>query len=155
MPGLKSLPPALVDVRAPEQARFALGNPPMCTSAAFERWQPRIASPLAVSQYAVEPSASTFELDWLVLPAHRPASPEIAESPSATIDGGPTPGPSAHAAALTQHQPTATTQATRRRRTAPTSSSREPGGDPLTLARSQATGSSTRGSTRPSSGRAR
>src|ERR1044072_3386571 len=122
MPGLKPVPPALVDVRAPEQARLALSTPPpMCTSAALERWQPRIASPLDVSQYALEPSASTFALESLVLPAQRPASPEIAESPSATIAGAPTPGPSAHAVPPVQQQPTATTQATRARRTAPTS----------------------------------
>jgi hypothetical protein len=34
----------------------------------------------------------------LVLPAHRPASPEIAESPTLTIQGEPVPGPSACAA---------------------------------------------------------
>src|SRR5713101_6869317 len=34
----------------------------------------------------------------LVLPAQRPASPEIAESPTLTIHGAPTPGPSACAA---------------------------------------------------------
>ena len=34
--------------------------------------------------YAVEPSASVREDEPFVLPAQRPASPEIAESPSAT-----------------------------------------------------------------------
>src|ERR1051325_4474942 len=127
MPGLKSLPPALVAVRAPEHARLALSTPPpMCPAAALERWQPRIASPFAASQYAVGPSASTLPLESLVLPAQRPASPEIAESPSATIAGAPTPGPSAHAVPPVQPQPPATTKATRARRTAPTSSSREP-----------------------------
>src|SRR5215212_4585150 len=112
MPGLKSLPPALVDVRAPEQARFAPRMPPpMCTSAALERWQPGIASPLAVCQYAVEPSASTLEGEPFVLPAQRPASPEIAESPSATTAGVPTPGPSARATPPATHQPTAMTHA--------------------------------------------
>src|SRR4051794_37986607 len=128
MPGLKSLPPAFVAVRAPEQARFALTTPPpMRTSAALERWQPRIASPLAVSQYAVGPSASTFALESFVLPAQRPASPETAESPSATIAGAPDPGPSAHAVLPHQQHPTAKTHATRARRTAPTSSSGKPG----------------------------
>src|SRR4051794_9011229 len=119
MPGLKSLPPAFVAVRAPEHARLALFTPPpICTSAACERWQPRIASPVGVSQYAREPSASTFELESFVLPAQRPASPEIAESPSATIAGVPEPGPSAHAVPPIQQPPTATTHATRPRRTA-------------------------------------
>ena len=34
-----------------------------------------------------------------MFPAQRPASPEMAESPSATIAGVPTPGPSARAVA--------------------------------------------------------
>src|SRR3954452_22252445 len=113
MPGLKSLPPAFVDVRAPEQARLTAGIP-MYTSAALERWQPRIASPLAVSQYAVEPSASTRDDELLVLPAQRPASPEIAESPSATTAGVPTPGPSALAGAQMQNSRTVVTPRTRR-----------------------------------------
>ena len=53
MPGLKSSPEAVpwVYVRAPEHARFALATPPpMWACAAFERWQPLIASPLGVSQ---------------------------------------------------------------------------------------------------------
>src|SRR5262245_7270312 len=71
----------------------------MLISAAFERWQPGIASPLDVSQYAVGPSASTRDELLFVLPAQRPASPEIAESPTATTAGAPTPGPSAKAGA--------------------------------------------------------
>src|SRR5688500_6350402 len=58
-----------------------------------------MASPEAVSQYAVEPSASTLLGESLVLPAQRPASPEIAESPIDTTVGVPTPGPSAAAGA--------------------------------------------------------
>jgi hypothetical protein len=53
MPGLKSWPAPVppVVVLAPEHARFALATvPPMCACAAFERWQPRIASPVGVSQ---------------------------------------------------------------------------------------------------------
>src|SRR4051812_28649533 len=47
--------------------------------------------------------------DPLVLPAQRPASPEIAESPSVTTVGVPTPGPSARAgAASTRAAPHAT-----------------------------------------------
>src|ERR687885_169225 len=95
MPGLKSLP-TLVDVLAPEHARLIAGTP-MYTSAAFERWQPGIASPVGVSEYGAEPSAPPRDGEPLVLPAHRPASPDIAESPSAAIDGVPTPGPSAYA----------------------------------------------------------
>src|SRR5215213_6547756 len=112
MPGLKAspepVPPVLVF--APEQARLRLATPSaMCACADFERWQPLIASPLGVSQYAVEPSASTREEDWFVLPAQRPASPEIAESPSVTTVGVPVPGPSAHAAgASASTSPTAT-----------------------------------------------
>jgi hypothetical protein len=45
----------------------------MWACADFERWQPRIASPVGASQYACEPSASTRDEDWFVLPAHRPA----------------------------------------------------------------------------------
>ena len=53
MPGLKSwpepVPPVLV--LAPEQARLALSTPsPMFACAAFERWQPLIASPFGASQ---------------------------------------------------------------------------------------------------------
>src|SRR4051794_10726540 len=81
-------PGPLVEGRAPEKARFARATPPpMWASAAFERWQPEMASPLDVSQYAVEPSASTRDESLLVLPAQRPASPEIAESPSVTTVG--------------------------------------------------------------------
>src|SRR5262245_3490535 len=69
----------------------------MLISAAFERWQPGIASPLDVSQYAVGPSASTRDELLFVLPAQRPASPEIAESPTATTADVPAPGPSARA----------------------------------------------------------
>src|SRR5688572_13028291 len=54
-------------------------------------------SPVGVSQYALEPSASTLVYESFVLPAQRPASPEIAESPSVTTVGVPTPGPSAEA----------------------------------------------------------
>ena len=54
MPGLKSSPEPVppVVVFAPEQARLRLFTPltPMCACAACERWQPRIASPEAVSQ---------------------------------------------------------------------------------------------------------
>src|SRR5690349_631508 len=102
MPGLKSSPSAVpwVYVRAPEQARLAEATPPpMCACAVFDRWHPTIDSPLGVSQYAVEPSASTLEDELLVLPAQRPASPEIAESPIVTTVGVPTPGPSAFATA--------------------------------------------------------
>src|SRR5215207_3564508 len=107
MPGLKFSPEAVppVDVFAPEQARFMLATPArMCACAALERWQPAIDSPVAVSQYAVEPSASTRHADMLVLPAQRPASPEMAESPSVTTVGVPTPGPSAAAGpAMARH----------------------------------------------------
>src|SRR5512132_105351 len=112
MPGLKSWPEPVpvVYVRAPEQARFALATPsPIFACADFERWQPSIASPVGVSQYAVDPSASTREDDWLVLPAQRPASPEMAESPSVTTVGVPTPGPAADApGASASTSPTAT-----------------------------------------------
>ena len=50
-PGLKLLP-VWVYVRAPEQARLSeltLTPPKMCASAAFERWQPGIASPVPVA----------------------------------------------------------------------------------------------------------
>src|SRR6185503_10668114 len=100
MPGLKSSPEPVppVDVLAPEQAKLALATPPpMCACAALERWQPGIASPFGASQYAVEPSASTRHAAMFVLPAQRPASPDIAESPSVTTVGVPTPGPSAAA----------------------------------------------------------
>src|SRR3954452_10748941 len=58
--------------------------PPMNTSADFERWQPGVDSAPGMSLYADGPSASVFDDAPLVLPAQRPASPEIAESPSAT-----------------------------------------------------------------------
>src|SRR5688572_21901213 len=100
MPGLKFSPDAVppVEVFAPEQAKFMLATPPpMCAWAALERWQPGIDSPVGVSQYAVEPSASTRHAAMFVFPAQRPASPDIAESPSVTTVGVPTPGPSAAA----------------------------------------------------------
>ncbi len=59
----------------------------MWTSAALDLWQPGIDSAPGTSWYAVGPSASVFEDAWFVLPAQRPASPEIAESPTATTDG--------------------------------------------------------------------
>src|SRR5688572_14984734 len=89
MPGLNS--PSLMReyVRAPEQEMFALWTPsPLCTSADFERWQPGVDSAPGMSWYADEPSASVFDGAPFVLPAQRPASPEMAESPSATTDGG-------------------------------------------------------------------
>src|SRR5919112_1862101 len=73
----------------------------MNACAALERWQPAIDSPVEVSQYAVGPSASTRAGSPFVLPAQRPASPEIAESPSVTTAGVPVPGPSAAAGAAT------------------------------------------------------
>src|SRR5688572_12867907 len=91
----------------------------MCTSAALERWQPAIASRPATSWYAVDPSASTRELEPFVLPAQRPASPEIAESPSATTAGVPTPGPSARAAPQKTSAIAHATTATRRIRLPP------------------------------------
>src|SRR5436190_11580017 len=102
MPGLKSssVPVPCVDVVAPEQARLKPSTPPpMNACAAFERWQPAIDSPVEVSQYADEPSASVRHDSLFVLPAQRPPSPEIAESPSVTTAGVPTPGPSAAAGA--------------------------------------------------------
>src|SRR4051812_50206392 len=71
----------------------------MWISADFERWHPGIVSAVfaALSLYAVEPSASMFDELLLVLPAQRPASPEIAESPTLTTHGDPAPGPSAAA----------------------------------------------------------
>src|SRR4051794_13009111 len=88
MPGLKAPSLKRVYVRAPEQARFALSTPPlMCTSADLERWQPGVDSAPGTSLYAVGPSASVLAEDWFVLPAQRPASPEIALSPSATTSG--------------------------------------------------------------------
>src|SRR5215217_2961513 len=117
MPGLKFSPEAVppVDVFAPEQARLMLATPPpMCACAALERWQPAIDSPVGVSQYAVEPSASTRHADMLVLPAQRPASPEMAESPSVTTAGVPTPGPSATAGGAS---PSATPHRTTNNRT--------------------------------------
>jgi hypothetical protein len=99
-----------VYVRAPEHARFFEATPPpMWISADFARWQPGIASPVEVSQYAVEPSASTSLELWFVLPAQRPASPEIAESPTLTTVGVPTPGPSPNAAAGTTASAASTT----------------------------------------------
>src|SRR4051794_23065780 len=85
MPGL-NLPSLTREyVRAPEQARLTLVTPPpMWTSADFERWQPGVDSAPGMSLYADEPSASVREDAPLVLPAQRPASPEMAESPSAT-----------------------------------------------------------------------
>src|ERR1700675_4844738 len=56
----------------------------------------------------------------LVLPAQRPASPEIAESPTLTIHGAPTPGPSACAGAA----PVATVAPTNPNNIAPTASLR-------------------------------
>src|SRR4051794_14973180 len=85
-----------------------------------------MASPPDVPQYAVEPGASTRELEPLVLPAQRPASPEIAESPSAAIDGVPTPGPSALAVPVPPRSAIAHASIATRRATAPTSCSREP-----------------------------
>src|SRR3954447_8498493 len=86
----------------------------MKACAAFERWQPAIDSRVGVSQYAVGPSASTRAGPAFVLPAQRPASPEIAESPSVTTTGVPTPGPSADAGAAAPRT-TATTTNTNRR----------------------------------------
>src|SRR5215218_11229949 len=60
----------------------------MCTSADLERWQPGVDSAPVMSLYAVGPSASIFDDAWLVLPAQRPASPEMAESPTDTTVGG-------------------------------------------------------------------
>src|SRR5215207_7055836 len=125
MPGLKFSPEAVppVDVRAPEQARFLLATPPpMCACAALERWQPAIDSPVDVSQYAVEPSASTRHAAMFVLPAQRPASPEMAESPSVTTVGVPTPGASATAGpAMARHArtPAMDTRPTARMRNLP------------------------------------
>src|SRR3954447_1726931 len=81
----------------------------MNACAAFERWHPSIDSPAGVSQYAVGPSASTRAVSPFVLPAQRPASPEIAESPTDTIVGAPTPGPSARAAPTAGPSAAATT----------------------------------------------
>ena len=77
----------------------------MPTSEDFERWHPWIASavPDVLSKYAVEPSASTLLGEPFVLPAQRPASPEIAESPTLTTAGVPTPGPSASAGTAGTH----------------------------------------------------
>src|SRR3954471_13508695 len=86
----------------------------MKACAAFERSQPGIDSPVGVSQYAVGPSASTRAGPAFVLPAQRPASPEIAESPSVTTTGVPTPGPPADAGAAAPRT-TATTTNTNRR----------------------------------------
>src|SRR5215218_7040831 len=87
MPGLNLPSDKREYVRAPEQARLTdVRPPPMCTSADLDRWQPGIASPVppALSKYAAGPSASVREGEPFVLPAQRPASPDIAESPSAT-----------------------------------------------------------------------
>src|SRR5687767_351998 len=124
MPGLKSeLPPPDVNVLAPEQARLSeLTPPPMWMAADSERWHPGIASAVrvALSQYAFAPPASTRFEPLLVLPAQRPASPEMAESPRLTTHGVPAPGPSAAAggaAIVTAIAETraAVTTATRRR----------------------------------------
>src|ERR1700742_3184316 len=61
----------------------------MCTSADLERWQPGVDSAPGMSWYALGPSASTSYGRLFVLPAQRPASPEIAESPSEMTIGGP------------------------------------------------------------------
>src|SRR5918994_6960357 len=106
MPGLKFSPEPVppVDVLAPEHARFRLATPPpMSACAALERWQPGIDSPVGVSQYALEPSASTRQAAMFVLPAQRPASPEIAESPSVTTVGVPTPGAATAGPAMARH----------------------------------------------------
>ena len=95
---MKYSPPAFVAVVAPEHARLApLMPPPMKASAALERWQRSICSAVfdALSKYAVPPSASCSDSPLLVLPAQRPASPEMYESPTVTTHGVPTPGPSA------------------------------------------------------------
>src|SRR3954454_11683739 len=101
MPGLKSeLPPPDVVVFAPEQARFSdCTPPPMWMAADSDRWQPGIASAVrvALSQYASAPPASISDDPLLVLPAQRPASPEMAESPRLTTHDAPAPGPSADA----------------------------------------------------------
>src|SRR6266545_3364346 len=75
----------------------------MWIAADSERWQPGICSAVrvALSKYASAPRASTRDGELLVLPAQRPASPEIAESPRLTTQGVPTPGPSAAAGAAT------------------------------------------------------
>src|SRR6478752_7782051 len=59
-----------------------------------------------------------FDELLLVLPAQRPASPEIAESPTLTTHGDPTPGPSACAAGA----PIATVPPTSEKSSAPTAS---------------------------------
>src|SRR5918997_6431914 len=83
----------------------------MNACAALERWQRGVDSPVAVSQYAVAPRASTRAGSAFVLPAQRPPSPEIAESPTVTTAGVPTPGPSAAAGALMPSaHPVATTR---------------------------------------------
>src|SRR3954467_11398501 len=71
----------------------------MWISADFERWHPWISSAVfeASSLYALDPRASMLDELLLVLPAQRPASPEIAESPTLTTHGAPAPGPSAAA----------------------------------------------------------
>src|SRR3954470_22728439 len=87
MPGLNVPSETREYVRAPEQARLTEVTPsPMCTSADLGRWNQGIASPVpfALLKYAVGPSASVREGEPFVLPAQRPASPDIAESPSAT-----------------------------------------------------------------------
>src|SRR5215204_2551544 len=125
MPGLKFSPDAVppVEVLAPEHARLMLAtSPPIWAWAAAERWQPVIDSPVGVSQYAVEPSASTRHAAMFVLPAQRPASPEMAESPSVTTVGVPTPGPSATAGpAMARHArtPAMDTRPTARMRNLP------------------------------------
>ena len=49
----------------------------MNASADLLRWQRLIASPLGVSQYAVEPRASAADELLFDDPAQRPASPEM------------------------------------------------------------------------------
>ena len=87
---------------------MAFTPPPMAISAAFERWQPGIASPrrrVVVVGGRAERVDVVDEL-LLVLPAQRPASPEMAESPTLTTHGVPTPGPSAIAGAARPHAAT-------------------------------------------------
>jgi hypothetical protein len=82
---------------APEQARLRLLTPPpMWISAAVLRWQRLMVSDTPpLSLYAAAPPASTLAELLLLLPAQRPPSPEMYESPTLTTHGLPTPGPSA------------------------------------------------------------
>src|SRR5437879_5216387 len=77
----------------------------------------------ALSLYAVDPSASIDDELPFVFPAHRPASPEMAESPTLTTHGAPTPGPSATAGvaatATSPPPPTNTTASAARHRRCP------------------------------------